>query len=62
MKLSNKFQYIPLTNVRSIVLVAMLASLTVAGRLIFAFIPNVQPMTAIIIIISLIMGENMGSL
>ncbi|MDM5156826.1 ECF transporter S component [Bacillus sp. DX1.1] len=60
MKLSNKFQYIPLTNVRSIVLVAMLASLTVAGRLIFAFIPNVQPMTAIIIIISLIMGRKYG--
>lgn len=62
MKLSDEFRSIPLTNVKSIVLVAMLASLTVAGRIVFSFIPNVQPMTVIIIIITLVMGVKYGVL
>lgn len=62
MKLNDEFRNIPLTHVKSIVLVAMLAGLTVTGRIAFSFIPNVQPMTVIIIIIALVMGVKYGVL
>src|SRR5699024_6235684 len=38
-------------------LLAILASLAVVGRYILAFIPNVQPVTAIIIISGVIIGR-----
>ncbi|KMQ32193.1 ECF transporter S component [Bacillus cereus] len=62
MRLNDQFGSIPLTNIKSIVLVAMFASLTVTGRIVFSFIPNVQPMTVIIIIIVLVMGVKYGIL
>lgn len=37
-------------------LIALLAAIGIAGRVFFVFIPNVQPMTAIIIICGLLLG------
>ena len=37
-------------------LLAILASLAIVGRYVFAFLPNVQPVTAIIIICGVLMG------
>jgi len=43
-------------QVRRIALLSMFTALLVVGRIYFAFIPNVQPVTAIIIIISFTFG------
>ncbi|NIK28348.1 energy-coupling factor transport system substrate-specific component [Thalassobacillus devorans] len=43
-------------NTYKITLIALLASLAVVGRYVFAFLPNVQPVTAIIIIAGFWLG------
>lgn len=43
-------------NTYKLTLLALLAALAVVGRTVFSFIPNVQPVTAIIIICGLILG------
>lgn len=43
-------------NIYKITLLALLAALAVVGRSLFVFIPNVQPVTAIIITSGLILG------
>jgi len=43
-------------NIYKITLLALLAALAVVGRSLFVFIPNVQPVTAIIITCGLILG------
>lgn len=43
-------------NIYKLTLIALLAALSVVGRIAFAFIPNVQPVTAIIIICGLFLG------
>lgn len=43
-------------NTYKITLLALLAALAVVGRSVFVFIPNVQPVTAIIIVCGLILG------
>jgi len=43
-------------NTYKITILALLAALAVVGRSVFVFIPNVQPVTAIIIICGLILG------
>jgi energy-coupling factor transport system substrate-specific component len=43
-------------QLRTITLVSMLATLAVVGRLYLQLIPNVQPVTAIIIICSMLLG------
>lgn len=43
-------------NTYKITLLALLAAMAVAGRLFFIYIPNMQPVTAIIIICGLILG------
>ncbi|MFX3659751.1 MAG: ECF transporter S component [Ectobacillus sp.] len=53
---------LPIANIKSISLLAMLAALSVAGRVAFAAIPNVQPMTDIVIITALVMGTRFGVL
>lgn len=45
-------------NTYKITLLALLAALAVVGRSVFVFIPNVQPVTAIIIICGLILGPS----
>ncbi|PED90003.1 ECF transporter S component [Bacillus toyonensis] len=60
MKLSKSFYNISFGNVKSVVIIALMASLTVVGRIMFAFIPNVQPVTTIIIIVTLVMGLKYG--
>lgn len=60
MKLNNTFFNISFKNVKSIVILAMIASLTVVGRIMFSFIPNVQPVTTVIIIVTLVMGLKYG--
>ncbi|HDX9588220.1 TPA: ECF transporter S component [Bacillus pseudomycoides] len=60
MKLSKTFGNIPLRNVKSVVLIAMISSLAVVGRILFTFLPNVQPVTTIIIIVTLVMGLKYG--
>ncbi|PQZ40007.1 ECF transporter S component [Bacillus sp. MYb209] len=60
MKLSEKCFNGSLRNVKSIVIIAMMVSLTVVGRMMFTFIPNVQPVTTLIIIITLVMGIQYG--
>ena len=49
-------------STRKIALLAILIALCVVGRQVFAFIPNVQPVTAIIIICSFWMGPLSGVL
>lgn len=43
-------------NTYKLTLLALLASLAVVGRTIFVFLPNVQPVTSLIIICGLILG------
>lgn len=43
-------------SIRKITLVALLSTLAYVGRLLFAWIPNVQPVTVILLIITLEMG------
>ncbi|HJF17377.1 MAG TPA: hypothetical protein K8V19_07020, partial [Globicatella sulfidifaciens] len=40
--------------------VALLTTLCVVGRIFFAFIPNVQPVTAIIAIVTILLGFKDG--
>lgn len=47
-------------SVKKITTLSMLVSLAVIGRIYFTFIPNVQPVTAIIIITSAIIGIRAG--
>lgn len=47
-------------NTYKITLIAMLASLAVAGRIAFASFPNIQPVTAIIIITGFWLGPSAG--
>ncbi|EJR29905.1 ECF transporter S component (plasmid) [Bacillus mycoides] len=60
MKQSKGFCNIPIRSVKSIVLIAMIASLCAVGRIMFSFIPNVQPVTTIIIIVTIVMGLKYG--
>lgn len=55
-----KIGEIPVTNLRSIALLAILVALSVTGRILFSFIPNVQPSTTLIIITTLIFGVKFG--
>ncbi|WP_346426798.1 ECF transporter S component [Virgibacillus sp. YIM 98842] len=43
-------------NTYKLTLIALLAALAVAGRFIFSFLPNIQPVTSIIIVCGLILG------
>lgn len=52
MKLTTK----PLFSVRELTYLALTTALAVVGRLSFQFIPNVQPMTAIFLILALQLG------
>lgn len=45
-----------MTNTYRITLLAILAAVAVVGRYVFAFIPNVQPVTSLIIISGLLLG------
>jgi energy-coupling factor transport system substrate-specific component len=47
---------IKLVNSYKLTLLALLASLAVLGRYVFTFLPNVQPVTALIIICGLMLG------
>ena len=40
--------------------IALLTTLCVVGRIFFAFIPNVQPVTAIIVIVTILLGFKDG--
>ena len=46
----------PIFSIRKITLIALLSTLAYIGRLLFAWIPNVQPVTVILLIITLEMG------
>ena len=52
MKPTNK----PLFSVRELTYLALTTALAVVGRLSFQFIPNVQPMTVIFLILALQLG------
>lgn len=56
----NHVAEVPITATKSIVLVAMLTALSVAGRVLFTFIPNVTPVTAIVMITTILMGVRYG--
>lgn len=56
----SKIENIPVTSLRSIALLAILVALSVTGRILFTFIPNVQPTTTLIIITTLILGVKYG--
>ncbi|WP_088808789.1 MULTISPECIES: ECF transporter S component [Listeria] len=62
MKLNNEFEKLRLTNVKVITLMAILVALTVSGRLLFAFIPNVQPVTTLVILVTLLTGFRYGAI
>lgn len=47
-------------STRRISLLSLLIALSVVGRLLFQFVPNIQPMTAIIIITSILIGPING--
>ncbi len=62
MKLNNEFEKLRLTDVKVITLMAILVALTVSGRLLFAFIPNVQPVTTLVILVTLLIGFRYGAI
>ncbi|PFJ16597.1 ECF transporter S component [Bacillus cereus] len=62
MQLHNQFSNVPITRIKSIALVAVLTALSVTGRMVFAFIPNVQPTTTLLILVTLLMGKRYGIL
>lgn len=62
MQLHNRSSSIPITHIKSITLVAVLTALSVTGRIAFAFIPNVQPTTTLLILVTLLMGMRYGTL
>lgn len=45
---------------RRLSLIAILSSLAVVGRIMFTFLPNVQPMTVVIIIVTMYLGTYGG--
>ncbi|MFS0863512.1 ECF transporter S component [Fredinandcohnia sp. 179-A 10B2 NHS] len=47
-------------SVKKLTLLSMLIALSVVGRITFTFIPNVQPTTSIIVIVSLFLGPFYG--
>ncbi|WP_440897546.1 ECF transporter S component [Amphibacillus sp. Q70] len=49
-------------NVRKLTMLSMLISIAVIGRIYMTFIPNVQPLTTIIMITAVIMGRTNGIL
>ncbi|PEX93253.1 ECF transporter S component [Bacillus cereus] len=62
MQLHNQSSNLPITHIKSIALVAVLTALSVTGRIVFAFIPNVQPTTTLLILVTLLMGKRYGIL
>ncbi|WP_099221434.1 ECF transporter S component [Listeria costaricensis] len=60
MEIKNQYSRVPITTSKSITLMAILVALTVAGRLVFAFIPNVQPVTSLVLIVTLLLGGRYG--
>ena len=62
MQLHNQSSNVPITHIKSITLVAVLTALSVTGRIAFAFIPNVQPTTTLLILVTLLMGMRYGTL
>ncbi|MCR8984952.1 ECF transporter S component [Brevibacillus laterosporus] len=52
----------PLSSVRGITLLAILAALSVAGRIALSSIPNVQPVTTFVILMTILMGLRYGLL
>lgn len=50
------------TNIRKIVIIAVMTSLSVMGRFVFAVIPGFKPVTAIIVITSMYFGSESGFL
>lgn len=62
MQLHNQSSNVPITHIKSIALVAVLTALSVTGRIVFAFIPNVQPTTTLLILVTLLMGMRYGTL
>lgn len=50
------------TTIKKLTLTAILSAMLVVGRIAFMSIPNFQPMTAILIIITIYMGINVGLL
>ncbi|ATO51811.1 ECF transporter S component [Brevibacillus laterosporus] len=57
-----QMQKAPLSSVKGITLLAILAALSVAGRIALSFIPNVQPVTTIVILMTILMGLRYGLL
>ncbi|CCF13269.1 putative membrane protein [Brevibacillus laterosporus GI-9] len=51
-----------LSSVRGITLLAILAALSVAGRIALSSIPNVQPVTTFVILMTILMGLRYGLL
>lgn len=49
-------------SVRKLAMLSILVSLCYVGRIVFQFLPNVQPMTVILLIITLTMGTRDGLL
>ncbi|HDX9579105.1 TPA: ECF transporter S component [Bacillus pseudomycoides] len=62
MQLHNQSSNVPITHIKSIALVGVLTALSVAGRIMFVFIPNVQPTTTLLILVTLLMGIRYGTL
>ncbi|WP_239254741.1 ECF transporter S component [Listeria ilorinensis] len=60
MEIKNRYSHVPVTNIQSMTLIALLVALTVSGRLVFSFIPNVQPVTSLVLIVTLLMGWRYG--
>lgn len=60
MEIRNQYDRVSITSVKSITLVALFSALTVSGRLLLAFIPNVQPVTSLIILFTLLLGIRYG--
>lgn len=58
----NKFSLFPLKDPKTLALLAVLSALAVAGRILFVFIPNVQPVTSLVIMLTLVAGLRFGAL
>ncbi|WP_163653660.1 ECF transporter S component [Listeria sp. PSOL-1] len=60
MQIKNRYHQVSLMNIRSIALLGILTALTVILRLFFAVIPNVQPVTSLVIILTILLGMRYG--
>ncbi|MBC1520713.1 ECF transporter S component [Listeria aquatica] len=62
MKPTNEMMRFSLKNTKILALLAVLSALAAAGRILFAPLPNIQPVTALVVMLTLLCGVRFGVL